>query len=403
MQSDNFINLLNNNVFVKDTGNINNGYPIIDSFQCNIEYSTEMLTNKDIIVKIVANRQLQEIEGWTLSIDKKILTKEYSDNVKETVLIRDINGNQQQVDIEITNIDKIAPTVNVVYSTKDSIKENVLVTIKTNKEVQEIEGWTLSADKKMLTKEYSENTKETIIVKDLAGNETKADIEINNIDKVAPKVEVEYNTKEMTMENVIVTIISNEEIQELEGWTLSADKKVLMKEYDGNTSEIITIRDLVGNEINASIEIKNIDKIAPNVKVEYSIKEITKENVVVIITSDEEIQEVEGWTLSANKKMLTKEYGENASETITVKDLAGNETKANIEISNIDKIKRGDINNNRKIDITDLFLLKRHIIAGSRENWKLTGDSLIASDINEDGNVDVTDLLILKREVIDNI
>ena len=176
-----------------------------------------------------------------------------------------------------------------------------------------------------------------------------------------------------------------------------------MKEYDGNTSETITIRDLVGNEINASIEIKNIDKIVPNVKVEYSIKEITKENVVVIITSDEEIQEVEGWTLSANKKMLTKEYGENASETITVKDLAGNETKANIEISNIDKIKRGDINNNRKIDITDLFLLKRHIIAGSRENWKLTGDSLIASDINEDGNVDVTDLLILKREVIDNI
>lgn len=63
----------------------------------------------------------------------------------------------------------------------------------------------------------------------------------------------------------------------------------------------------------------------------------------------------------------------------------------------------GDINNDGNIDITDLFLLKRHIIAGSREGWKLTGESLTAADINEDGNVDVTDLLILKRTITENI
>ena len=30
-----------------------------------------------------------------------------------------------------------------------------------------------------------------------------------------------------------------------------------------------------------------------------------------------------------------------------------------------------------KIDVTDFLMLKRHMVAGSRESWKLTGDSLL--------------------------
>ena len=150
-----------------------------------------------------------------------------------------------------------------------------------------------------------------------------------------------------------------------------------------------------------------IDNTAPSVNVEYSTKNPTNKNVKVTITANEEIQSIEGWTLSSDKNTLIKEYSENTKETIVVKDIAGNEVSTNIEITNIDKtlpeITIGDINNDGNIDITDLFLLKRHIIAGSREGWKLTGESLTAADINEDGNVDVTDLLILKRTITENI
>lgn len=123
-------------------------------------------------------------------IRQKVLTKEYSRNANENITIKDLAGNETQVNIEINNIDKTVPIANVGYSTKEITKDNVTVTITSNEEVQEIEGWDLSSDKKTLTKEYIENTKETITIKDLAGNETQVNIEITNIDKTLPDITV---------------------------------------------------------------------------------------------------------------------------------------------------------------------------------------------------------------------
>jgi hypothetical protein len=60
----------------------------------------------------------------------------------------------------------------------------------------------------------------------------------------------------------------------------------------------------------------------------------------------------------------------------------------------------GDINNDGNIDVTDLILLKRHIVAGNRTEWILIGQGENSADINGDGNVDVTDLLLLKRHIV---
>ena len=322
------------------------------------------------------------------------------------VYAEDNLGNETITRGEGFNFDNTAPNVDIEYNTKLPAK-SVLVTITSNEEIQGIEGWTLSEDKKVIAKEYDENIGETITIRDLAGNETEASIEINNIDKTGPDVKVEYSTKELARDNVLVTLTSNEEIQEIEGWKLSEDKKVLTKEYSENTTETITVKDLVGNETQATIEINNIDKTGPNVNVGYSTKNPTRENVTVTITANEEIQAVQGWTLSSDKKTLTKEYTENTTETITIKDLAGNETQVNIEISNIDKnlpeITIGDINQDGKIDVTDLLKLKRHMVAGNRTEWILTGRALLLADMNENGTVDITDMLMLKRVIVENI
>ena len=316
------------------------------------------------------------------------------------------NFENETIRSEAFHFDNTVPAVNVEYSTKE-LTRKVTVTIKSNEEIQTIEGWTLSSDKKTLTREYAENTTETITIKDLAGNETQTNIEITNIDKVAPILDVTYNIKNPTKENVKVTITSNEEIQSITGWTLSSDKKTLTKEYSANAKETITIKDLAGNETQANIEITNIDKTAPSGNINYSTKNPTRENVKVTITSNEELQEVEGWTLSSDKKTLTREYTENTTETITIKDLAGNETQVDIEITNIDKtlpeIIIGDINQDERIDITDFLMIKRHLVAGNKTNWILTGDSLEAADMNENGIVDITDMLMLKRAVVENM
>ena len=101
---------------------------------------------------------------------------------------------------------------------------------------------------------------------------------------------------------------------------------------------------------------------------------------------------------------MTKEYSANAKETITIKDLVGNETQVIIEINNIEKepeIVIGDINQDGKKDVTDFLMLKRHLVAGNKVNWILTGSYFLASDMNEDGNVDITDMLMLKRIIVE--
>lgn len=80
-----------------------------------------------------------------------------------------------------------------------------------------------------------------------------------------------------------------------------------------------------------------IDRTSPKLTITYSTKEITEESVIVTITANEEIQEMEGWQLKEDKKTLVKEYEKNTEEEIVVKDLSGNETKEKIIINNIDK------------------------------------------------------------------
>ena len=159
-----------------------------------------------------------------------------------------------------------------------------------------------------------------------------------SMDKEKPEYEVNYSTTLSTNEDVTVTITANEEIQGVEGWTLSEDKKVLTKTYIENTEEEVIIKDLVGNSTSKTIiKISNIDKIAPKIDVAYSTTSVTDKDVIVTITSDKIIKSIDGWTLSSDKKQLTKNFKENGEEQITITDEAGNSVTINIKVSNIDK------------------------------------------------------------------
>ena len=309
--------------------------PILD-----VHYNTTEITNKDVIVTINSNEEIQQVEGWTLSEDKKILTKIYTQNTNEELKVYDYGGNEKIVNIKIENIDKEKPTLDISYSTTKTTNKDVLVTINSNEELKNVSGWTLSEDKKTLTKTYTENKTENIEITDLAGNVSTAVIDIKNIDKENPEVEVKYSTTEKTLNDVIVTIGANEELQEIEGWQLSDDKKSLNKTYTKNDEETITIYDLAGNSTTETIKVENIDKEKPQYEVEYSTTLSTNEDVIITITANEEIQSIEGWKLSEDKKLLTKKYTENTEEEIIIKDIVGNSaSKTIIKINNIDKIK----------------------------------------------------------------
>lgn len=306
--------------------------------EVEIEYSTTVQTNQNVIVTIRANEEIKEVEhGWTLSTDKLTLTKEFDQPTLETFPIYDLAGNERNIKIEVTNIDKLAPKVEVEYSTTETTEETVTVTVKSDEKMQQLEGWALGEDGKTLTKIYAQNKQEEIIVKDLAGNEVTVKITVSNIDDLtAPQVDIQYSTTEATNENITVTIVANEKIQEVEGWTLGEDGVTLTKDYAQNAEEEITIKDLAGNEKVIPVKIENIDKTLPEAQVQYSTTELTNDTVTVEISVNEKIQQLEGWTLGEDGKTLTKIYTKNSNEEIIVKDLAGNKIKVDVSVQNID-------------------------------------------------------------------
>ena len=77
-----------------------------------------------------------------------------------------------------------------------------------------------------------------------------------NLEKM--KLNISYSTVKKTNKDVTVTITSNKKMLGLSGWTLSSDSLKLTKVYNKNTSEIINIKDLSGNNTEVKILISNI-------------------------------------------------------------------------------------------------------------------------------------------------
>ena len=286
-----------------------------------------------------------------------------------------------------------------------------LTNINILEDVTDIEKYAIDEGTIIYTKsnteahKYAEENKQGYIIDDEAPTVVLTPNGNNNIQK-------EHNVKIVITDNKEKVGVKNSSLKYQ--WTQSKEQpskgsftesfennQTLTKNTDdGEWYLWIYAKDNLDNETIARSEAFCFDNTAPVLNIKYSTKGTTKENIIVTITANEEIQEVEGWTISTDKKQLTKEYEENAEETITIKDIAGNETTAQIHAQ---KIKIGDINADDKIDITDIILLKRHLIAGNRTNWILTGNNLEAADMNENGKVDISDLLLLKREVAQNI
>jgi hypothetical protein len=61
------------------------------------------------------------------------------------------------------------------------------------------------------------------------------------------------------------------------------------------------------------------------------------------------------------------------------------------------EIVAGDLNGDKKLDVTDLVILKDHLL---RKSSDFTKAQFEASDLNKDGNSDVFDLVEMKKAII---
>lgn len=295
------------------------------------------LTNDKVLVTISSNKKLQDVSGWTLSSDGMMLTKEYSENTTEEVIVTDIDGNQTTVEVVVDYID-----YNISYSPKltleNLVANKVKATITSLKQLVMDESWIEIVENGLYKYEkiYDANITEVVTYEDLEGNVGSINIDINI---EFNDLLVSYDQDEIT-KNVKAYVTTEEEVELLpDGWEIDTeylgDGYRYYHEYTENVPyEIVEFVTETKTYV-ATIIIDSIDRDAPNAEVEvnYVTENDEKKSVEIVITADEQLGEITGWELSLDKKSLTKVEdrpeavpSEEQHGEVTITDLAGNET-----------------------------------------------------------------------------
>ena len=280
-------------------------------------------TNKDIIVSVKANDKDSGIKEITMPDGSKSTTDTnyiVSSNGSYTFKAIDIAGNETTKTVEITNIDKIPPTITI----------GDYIETPTNKDITV----TASIDKGTLNKTshtFTENGSFTFIATDEYGNKAEKVITITNIDKIAPVTPtLVADRTNLTNKDVTVTITysSDSAIKEYKigsGRWESYTGPIVVTE---NTTICARGIDLAGNVSGeGNLVVNNIDKVPPVITiVPYGTKPTNKDITV---------------TASVNKGTLNERshtFIANGSFTFKATDEAGNVTTKVIGITNIDKV-----------------------------------------------------------------
>lgn len=150
----------------------------------------------------------------------------------------------------------------------------------------------------------------------------------------------------------------------------------------------------------------------PSVKLTYSNID---GGVKVTITSNERLKKPDSsWNLKYEEyykttyskvrttaTTLEKTFYFNVNnKTINLVDSACAQVTVAININSINEPQLGDINQDNKITITDLLLLKMHLISEDNKSLQLNEKQLAITDINKDEKVNITDLLFLKKKLL---
>lgn len=310
----------------------------------SIEYSETEMTNQDVVVTVKFDEnedEYMDFQAPWIALDPygMVQQRTFERNVDYIETFRDLAGNETTAHIKINNIDKDPPELEIVKTPTNPTMGNVTVTINSNEIMQDVDGWKMASNKMSMTKTYTENTSETIAVKDVLGNTVNPLIEIINIDRIAPVCTVEYSTTELTNKDIIATITADEYIVAAAGWELQTDGKTLTKTFKESSTENVKITDLAGNSSICLVSVTNVDQKPIETDVTYSNKLVTNQEVTAQITTNKPVKITNNsfnWNISADRKVLTKKYNENSLETLKLEDDYGNTTDVKVELNNFD-------------------------------------------------------------------
>lgn len=278
----------------------------------------------------------------------------YTTNGNHTVYVRDQLGNTSQCSINIENIDREAPNVIVNYDKTPNIATVEISLVADDigcglpNEAYSFDGGKTWSDKS--TKEIKENGLVEIVVRDNLDNTTKENIQISNIDSYAPQFNVLITPNEWTNQEVEVVIEANDINPDGSNGCGIADQGY---SFDGgqswssqssmiisdNSTLNILVRDKNDNSSCETHEIGNIDKVAPEVSLSYTLSEDRHEATLVVSATDSASGLTDTpykWDAGNYSDVHTCTVNENDHYTVSVRDRAGNIAVKGIDIEDIE-------------------------------------------------------------------
>jgi len=175
------------------------GNPSIGTTSDTIDTESETITwdigtlKGDEVATLKYKLKIKNIKNTNL------LNKTIATNEKVVLTYKDIDSKDYTV--ELTSSPKIQLsevkeelTATVSYNPTANTTGNVVATIKTNKKVNKVDGWTLSEDGKILTKTYSTNATETVHLVDIDEMIKDVEVKVSNITSANTKSDNEKDS-----------------------------------------------------------------------------------------------------------------------------------------------------------------------------------------------------------------
>lgn len=288
-----------------------------------ISYNIDTKTNKDVIAELV-----DENRPITVTNNEGRKSYTFTENGEFTFEFVDENGNVGRETAYVDWIDKTLPKAEVVYSTKELTKEDVVATITFDKENITI----LSTDvqigenptDKSKTITFDKNASYELKFKDELGNIGTKIIAVDWIDKEAPTAEIIYSTTNITDKPVIVTIEPNEEV------TITNNDGKLEYTFTENGEFTFEFVDKAGNTGKATANVNWISKL-PKYTLTYSTTELTNKDVKVTLDIEE------GYSILSNNGNNVYTFTENGEYDFEYIDQYGNRGWISASVDWIDK------------------------------------------------------------------
>lgn len=186
---------------------------------------------------------------------------------------------------------------------------------------------------------------------DKAGNASVAQKEFT-VDTAGPTITVQANAQGDKVRNIfrevgfnfydvnkVDYIMINGIKKELSNNTYSNVDKIGSPHWNGAHEGVNTLvaYDALGNS--STLEF-TIDRTAPTATLAYSNNNgnaLTKNDVTVTLTANENVQDIAGWTRVGTSNVFTKVFSANGNFSVSLLDLAGNPLVKNGEVKRIDR------------------------------------------------------------------